>query len=103
MKLSRLETLFPFIVLVLFLPWASAQQGDQGGSSGSGTGSTGSTGNTGNTVPKTPPPAPSIPQTGTQLPESQRIPEGIFISGLVVQDDGLPPPVGRGVADPSRS
>ncbi|MDM7994337.1 MAG: tetratricopeptide repeat protein [Acidobacteriota bacterium] len=94
MKLSRLETLFPFIVLVLFLPWASAQQGDQGGSSGSGTGSTGSTGNTGNTVPKTPPPAPSIPQTGTQLPESQRIPEGIFISGLVVQDDGLPPPFG---------
>jgi len=94
MKLSRLETLFPFIVLVLFLPWASAQQGDQGGSSGSGTGSTGSPGNTGNTVPKTPPPAPSIPQTGTQLPESQRIPEGIFISGLVVQDDGLPPPFG---------
>jgi len=94
MKLSRLETLFPFIVLVLFLPWASAQQGDQGGSSGSGTGSTGSPGNTGNTVPKPPPPAPSIPQPGTQLPESQRIPEGIFISGLVVQDDGLPPPFG---------
>jgi len=94
MKLSRLETLFPCIVLVLFLQWASAQQGDQGGSSGSGTGSTGSPGNTGNTVPKPPPPAPSIPQTGTPLPESQRIPEGIFISGLVVQDDGLPPPFG---------
>jgi hypothetical protein len=89
MKPSRLSNAVLFLVLSLLLPLAAAQQGNQGGNTG-----TGSTGSGNNTAPKTPRTTPSMPDSGTRLPDLQKAPETIFVSGSVVQEDGSPPPFG---------
>src|SRR5512145_322207 len=88
MKPSRLATFFSIIAVLMVLPWAAAQQDNPSGNTGSGTGSTG------NSTPKTPVIVPTIPQAPTRPPEYQKIPDLIFISGSVIQEDGTPPPFG---------
>jgi hypothetical protein len=89
MKPIRLSNTVLSLVFLLLLPMAAAPQGNQGGSTG-----TGSSGSGNSTAPKTPRTTPSLPEPGTRLPDSQRMPETIFISGSVVQEDGAPPPFG---------
>jgi tetratricopeptide (TPR) repeat protein len=94
------------MVLLILIPCAFAQQGTQGsgaGSSGtgstnsgnSGTGSTGS-GNSGSITPTPRPSVPTIPtpSTGNRTPQIPVLPELIYISGAVMQEDGSPPPFG---------
>ena len=88
MKPSRLSRILPLAALLILLPWATAQQGNQGSGSGSGTGGTGTT------APKTPRSTPSTPLPQTRLPDIQKVPETIFVSGSVIQEDGMPPPFG---------
>ena len=89
MKYFRFTKTLQVAALLIVLPWAVAQQqGNQG--SGSDTG----TGGTTTTSPKTPT-IPSITTTpSTQIPNLQTIPETIFITGSVIQEDGAPPPFG---------
>ncbi|MBN1569661.1 MAG: tetratricopeptide repeat protein [Acidobacteria bacterium] len=89
MKLHGLAKFLPAAILMALLPWAVAQtQGNQG--SGSGTGSGGTT----TPTPKTPS-VPSVVTTpSTELPRLQTIPETIYITGYVMQEDGSPPPFG---------
>jgi tetratricopeptide (TPR) repeat protein len=75
-------------VLLWAVPCASAQQNDQGN------GSTPGTGGNNKTPPKLPSFSAPIPETPRQLPEIQRIPEVVFISGSVIQEDGGPAPFG---------
>ncbi len=79
-----LQLIFTFLLL---LHTAAAQQGGQGGGSG------------GTSNPKTPAPPPTITPTPApsnqpdfRMPE-QRFPETIFLSGVVMMDDGSPPPM----------
>jgi hypothetical protein len=91
MRCFRFSHVLLIAVLLVILPWAVAQQGNQGG--GTGTGGTG-TGDTGTTAPKTPT-IPSITtRPETQFPKLQADPEMLFISGSVIQVDGMPPPFG---------
>jgi len=75
------------VILLAFLPCAMPQQGGQ---TGGGTGSGGSEGGTAGTAPKQPT-MTSQPQFGApQAPQEQIL----FVSGVVVLEDGTPPPFG---------
>ncbi len=88
MKVFRISRFLPMAVFLLILPWAAGQQGNQGSGSGSGSGGT-------TTTPPKRPTVPNITTTpSTQLPNLQTIPETIFITGYVMQEDGTPPPFG---------
>ncbi len=79
------------LMLLLFVPLVMAQEGGEEGSSDTTTNN--------KPTPKPPPPPPSAPakpdyQDVPQLPSTQPPPSNLFISGIVVSEDGSPPPFG---------
>ena len=88
MKKNPFSSFCPVALLFLVLPWAAAQ-GTQGSANGTGTDSGGTA------QPRMIPVQPIIaPPPETRLPDLQAMPEMFFVAGLVMQDDGAPPPFG---------
>jgi tetratricopeptide (TPR) repeat protein len=90
MKSFGFSLCITILVLLLLLPGAGAQQT----APVTGSASSGDT-----TQPKTPPPGPTtttitIPKEIPRAPQSPAVPETIYITGSVMQEDGSPPPFG---------
>ena len=85
MSTKMLYHTVPTLILLILSPWAIAEAGGQ--SAGTSTSSTGSP--AGDTT------RPSTPRSQQDYPRSQRLNTQIlFITGVVVQEDGLPLPSG---------
>ena len=83
MRSYRLALMMPIAAWLAILPLGFAQKGNQGGSTG--------TGNTGSTAPRQP---RTTNQTTTDSGYPGTVPETIFLTGSVMQEDGTPAPFG---------
>jgi tetratricopeptide (TPR) repeat protein len=91
MKSTAISSILLWLVLLIVLPWADAQQGNPGG----GTPGNGSSGSRGNPSPPIVPRAPtSLPSPENRSPDNATATQSIYIAGSVIQEDGTPPPMG---------